>query len=108
VACFGLIGEFIFYFIFFQMPARSSRRREKQNQDGDQVFLHILVMESFLGRKLKPNEDVDFINADKLDCRLVNLKLIQLAPGQKRRCEGGEVAVDVDDESHHAKVDTLD
>lgn len=40
------------------------------------VYLHRLIMELELGRKLNKEEIVDHINHDKLDNRLINLRLV--------------------------------
>lgn len=40
------------------------------------IKLEDVIMEAYLGRKLRKNEQVVFINGNGLDCRKKNLKVI--------------------------------
>lgn len=51
--------------------------------------LHRLIMERVLGRKLKPFEQVDHINQDKLDCARDNLRLATHAENMRNRGANG-------------------
>lgn len=42
------------------------------------IKLENIIMEAIIGRKLKKNEKVMFINGDYNDCRSENLKLVTL------------------------------
>ena len=53
-------------YVFVRFPGR--------NNVAPYVGEHILIMESFLGRKLKPKECVHHINGDKKDNRIENLQ----------------------------------
>ena len=44
----------------------------------DGTKLENFIMESHIGRKLKRNEKVVFINGNSLDCRKQNLKIVTL------------------------------
>lgn len=43
--------------------------------DGRNVYVHRIIMEEHLGRKLRPEEVVHHINGDKFDNRIENLEI---------------------------------
>lgn len=60
----------------------SAARTEPGNKH---VYLHRLIMERVLGRKLGRNEFVNPINSDPLDCRRENLRLSDYARSAQSR-----------------------
>lgn len=51
------------------------KNREGYLRDSNDQFFHRVVMEKYLGRKLRKNEVVHHINGDRLDNRTENLEL---------------------------------
>ena len=47
-------------------------------------YLHRLIMEEYLGRKLEKYEQVHHINEDKLDNRIENLELVCISEHQRK------------------------
>ena len=69
----------------YKWTVRIDKKNQYASAKGNSVQLHRMIMELELGRELAPNDEVDHINGDGLDCRVENLRIATHAENTKNK-----------------------